>query len=43
MKVAVADLGGSGAPGAAGGAANVMIVRWDVGKAAQVRMPKEEA
>ena len=43
MKVAVADLGRSGARGAAGGVRNVMIVRRDLGNAAQVRVPKEEA
>ena len=43
MGVAVADLGGLAAPGAAGGVANVLIVRRDMGNTAQVRVPKKDA
>ena len=43
MGGAAADLGGSAAQGAAGGVANAMIVRRDVGNTAQVRMPKKDA
>ena len=43
VGVAVADLGGSSAPEAAGGVANVMIVRRDMGNTAQVRVLKEDA
>ena len=40
MGVAVADLGGLATPGAAGGVANVIIVRRNMGNAAHVRVPK---
>ena len=43
VGVTIADLGALAASGAAGGAANVMTVRRDMGNTAQALVPKEDA